>query len=841
LALLALSPGQYRSREEVIDLIWPEVDFDEARNRFRQTIFVLRKQLEPEGVTPGSVLFTDRTQIGLTAGQTSDVAQFQQSLRQAALTTEPQERAQHLRVALALYKGEFAPGFYLDVLLTERERLKALAQSARERLAALEPTLIPVPPSVMVREGGERVRTENRFFGRIHEREHLLLLLQDFRLVTLLGPGGTGKTRLVQELSTERQDASFIGLSSLRNGADIPDAIVSALALPDSTETALQRLQAAFADKPALLILDNVEQLVSSGGAEAIARVLEAVPTVRLLVTSRLRLDLPQETVCQLAPLPEGDAVALFVDRARLATSHFALTEENEATVSELCRRLDGLPLAIELAAARATVLTPQQILERLSRRFDLLADKRRDREERHTSLRAALDWGWSLLTPDVQRFFTQLCVFRGSFSLDAAETVTGEPLAIDYLQSLADGSFLIREGERFRLLETLREYGAEKLSQEDKKAGIHIHTDFFLKCAKEWHRQFEGEHFASIMMRFKQDQANFLVAIDHALEFDPIIALDLCRFLGDFWIYTYWWNGALAYFKKVLDASNKLNLAHNQWASLYGNIGGLYQSTEKYESASFYHGESIRHLKEWIYLVDGEDKVIAKRSLAGMIHNQANNFTYMKRFDEAELLYREASVLNREAGNNAWLARNIQGLCFVYTQREDHENALVNLQQALIYARDAIALCRSVKQDYFLSSMLGFETDILLGLNCLEEALKPIKEGFELACDLENWDVVVCFCLNYYYIALCRENWEDSAQFLGGAMGISKRWGIPYEPDVYYYYRSSWALRESLPERLGKERYDLLFEAGTQASLDSLRLLAARMHAPSEPQRQAN
>jgi hypothetical protein len=391
LALLALAPGRTRPREEVVDLIWPEVDFDEARNRFKQVLARLRKLLEPEGVVAGSVLVADRSQVGIATGHQSDVAEFLQHLRRAALATDPQESAQQLRAALALYLGDFAPGFYLDVLLTERQRLTVLADGAKAQLALLETT---DRPSLPESKPMLAVRTENRFFGREDEGANLRFLLEHNRLVTLLGPGGIGKTRLARELYTSDPSAHFVALSSLRNGASIPDAIVLALALPDSKETPLARLKATFADKPTLFILDNVEQLVATGGAEAIAALLEAIPSLRVLATSRIRLDLPQECVCMLAPLQESTSLALFLNRARLSKPDLAVTETETAVISELCQRLDHLPLAIELAAARAAVLTPAQMLERLAKRFDLLADKRRDRDERHSSLRATLDWG---------------------------------------------------------------------------------------------------------------------------------------------------------------------------------------------------------------------------------------------------------------------------------------------------------------------------------------------------------------------------------------------------------------------------------------------------------------
>nr|WP_246386360.1 AAA family ATPase [Armatimonas rosea] len=760
------------------------------------------------------------------------------------MTTEPVVRAQHLRSALALYKGEFAPGFYLDILLTERERLNALAQSARERLAELEATqstevtlpapVLPVP-----------VRTENRFFGRQSELEHLQLLLEDFRLVTLLGPGGTGKTRLAQELQATTPSSHFISLSSLRNGTSIPDAIVSTLALPDSTDTALVRLRAAFAEKSALLILDNVEQLVTSGGAEAIASVLEAVPTLRLLATSRIRLDLPQESACQLSPLPKDDAVALFVDRARLAKSSFVLTDENEEAIAELCRRLDGLPLAIELAAARAAILTPQQILERLARRFDLLSDKRRDREERHTSLRAALDWGWSLLAPDVQRFFTQLCIFRGSFSLEAAEAITGEFLAIDYLQSLADGSFLVAEGERFRLLETLREYGLEKLSKDDSDTLTQKHADYFIDWTAERKLLLNGAQFAEILALFKQEQDNFIAALDRTLISDAKRAVVLCLNVARFWNFSYWLHPALSYLQQALAATERAEIPAEQVALLHSNLGLAYESLQMdYLSARThyqkYYDFKQGQLKEREAAGDDDATLFPiRRALAGTVHNLGTSYWFAKDLDAAQRHYNEARILNTAIGNDAWRAFNLCGLYLVAWTRgysaEDPEEQAIYFEQALRYVQEGEAICREVQQDFYLCYMLCGLARLYPLLNQQERGLPALKEGFEIACALEHRVYVVDFLYFYYCQALHDKRFEEATQFWGAAAGYAKQWDIvvPHEdrhlrPQV------------NLTELLGQERYDLLYEAGFHASLESLQTLAARIHTSHETQRLA-
>jgi predicted ATPase len=848
LALLALSPGRTRPREEVIDLIWPEVDFDNARNRFKQTLAALRKQLEPVGVAPGSVLIADRSQVGIAAEHKSDVAEFQQSLRSAAVATEPVARAQHLRTALALYKGEFAPGFYLDVLLTERERLSVLAQSARERLTELEgthPTEAALP--IAAAAPAVSLHPTNAFFGRRAERDHLAFLLTEHRLVTLMGPGGTGKTRLAQELQTSTPRSHFVSLSSLRNGASIPDAIVSALALPDSTEPALERLKPILADT--LLVLDNFEQLVATGGPEALSALLEAIPTLRLLVTSRLKLSLAAEQVFPLSPLPEGDALALFVDRARLVQPHFALTEENEEAVTELCKRLDGLPLAIELAATRSSVLTPQQILKRLSRRFDLLADKRRDREERHMSLRAALDWGWSLLAPDVQHFFTQLCIFRGSFSLEAAETITGEFLAIDYLQSLADGSFLVMEvgGKRFRLLETLREYGLEKLSKEGKEILGRAHMDYFFARVTEWRTLLGGEAFTETMKLIKQEHENILAALDQGFIIAPEDAASSCHKLYFFWECAYRTRSAMPYLYQALEIANRSGMNEEILAQLHRVLGNLHTWQAEHDLAlPFRQLEYSYRSRQWAQYQESGQKSEAtlqflQRQLAASLHNLGLQLYFEHKYDEAEPYFQEARKINHIpiTGNIEWLSLNYHSLSSIYTQKglveKDKTNRRRFFEKALSYSIHGTIHCRSIKQYFRLCLLLHAQAYVLPLLYRTEEALPLMEEGLPLACFVGNRSYVLCFLICYYHYSLFKKQWEEAAQFQGAVYSLNQQWNINIEKDD-----SHLRPQINLREILGTARYELLYEAGAQASLEALQTLAAGFHTPALRQRQA-
>lgn len=835
LALLALSPGRTRPREEVIDLLWPEVAYDEARVRFRQVLARLRRLLEPETHDFGTVLIADRSQIGIAAPHQSDVALLLQHLRSAATAAEPALRARHLRAALALYRGEFAPGFYIDALLTERERLAALAESARERLEALERAGAAEAQIVVTSSNPVISHPRNRFFGRETERERLVRLLEENTLVTLLGPGGTGKTRLTQELQAEVPHSHFVSLSALRQGERIPEIIATSLALPESSETALNRIQVALIGKKTFLVLDNFEQLVESGGPEAVSRLLTHVPDLRLLVTSRLKLNLPQECVTVLAPLPENDAASLFTDRARLARADFSPSVEDSAMIAELCQRLDGLPLAIELAAARVAVLSPGQILERLSRRFDLLTDKRRDREERHTSLRAALDWGWGLLAPDVQRFFAQLSLFRGSFSLEAVEAVTQEPLAIDSLQSLVDASLLVAEpgaeGTRFRLLETLREYGAEKLNLAECESLSRRHADFFLQRAREWRPLIDGAEFLLAISRFRREQDNFIAAIERMTLSDPSRAVALCIYIARFWRCAYWDRPALGYFRQALKAGEQAGVGEGELALLHSMLGAVYRQVGDYPQAHASYQVFRRYnqaeLERKLSAGEREEALMPlRRNIARVLYNIGGLYYDEDQLEESYQCHLEAVIQSEHLENEIWKSRNLHGISIVLTKKgvfAAGEERADFFEQARHYAEQGTRLCRSVRDDYFLCHLLHVQTYILPLLGERETALTLLHEGFTLACALEHRMFVVNFLHRCYDQAVYKSYWETAAQLYGGTQGLNHRWGYKFDFDTN---DSHLYPRVDLPVLLGSERYEALYQMGFEASLETLQAI---------------
>ncbi len=292
-------------------------------------------------------------------------------------------------------------------------------------------------------------RPASSFVGRETEVAQLAALVRDgARLVTLTGPGGTGKTRLAIEAAAElvpefRNGVFWVGLAALRDPTLVTEAITQTLGAKDG-------LAEHIADRELLLLLDNIEQVVEA--SPELATLVETCPNLTLLVTSRELLRIRGEVEYPVQPLAEPDAVTLFCTRART---------EPDDTVRELSRALDNLPLAIELAAARTSVLTPEQILERLTDRLDLLKGGR-DADPRQQTLRATIAWSYDLLTPHEQTLYARLAVFRGGCTLDAAERICDADL--DTLQSLVDKSLLRFTDQRYWMLETIREHAAERL-----------------------------------------------------------------------------------------------------------------------------------------------------------------------------------------------------------------------------------------------------------------------------------------------------------------------------------------------------------------------------------------
>ncbi|MFN2419539.1 MAG: adenylate/guanylate cyclase domain-containing protein [Candidatus Limnocylindria bacterium] len=371
--------------------------------------------------------------------------------------------------------------------------------------------------------------------GRERELAVIAAMLRgDVRMATLTGAGGSGKTRLALEVARELLDdysdgVFHVPLATVGDPSLVLPTIAKALGI---NEGAGQSLAAYLTPRHLLLVIDNVEQVASA--APDLAALLASAPEVRMLVTSREPMHVSAEQVLSVGPMAGDDAVSLFAARAAAARSDFALTDDNRPVVAEICARLDRLPLAIELAAARISVLTPEAMITRLIDRLKLLTGGPRDQPARHRTLRDTIAWSHDLLTGAERDLFACLSVFAGQFSLNAAESVCDADL--DVLGSLVDRSLVRRDGDRFGMLSTIRDYAAERLAERGESAAVRErHAACFEALADhayaERHRQ-----SATMAYELALDHDDLRDALDWLSQTDPRRFSRLAGALGWFW-----------------------------------------------------------------------------------------------------------------------------------------------------------------------------------------------------------------------------------------------------------------------------------------------------------------
>ncbi|MFE3261767.1 protein kinase [Nocardia sp. NPDC059091] len=424
------------------------------------------------------------------------------------------------------------------------------------------------------------------FVNRRAELAEVKNLLSSARLVTLTGIGGVGKTRLALRAATtaRREFADGIWLVEL---ADISDpsllvgVIAAALGLRDDPARPLPQVVVDFLSaRKSLLVLDNCEQLVSTV-AESVETWLQACPHLRILTTSREPLDIAGESVLRVPPLtvpnpnqetplrglPRYDAVTLFTDRATAVVPSFELTDDNKDTVARICARLDGLPLAIELAAARMRTMSPEQILQRLDDRYALLTRGSRTAHTRQQTLQWSIDWSYQLCTPAEQRLWARLSVFTGGFELDAAEQICGTDLAphspLDVLSALVDKSILIRDEShhvvRFRMLETVQDFGRQKLRESGEDQLVRRqHRDWYQLLALDAEAEWVSDRQPYWFARLERELPNLRDALEHCLaensEEAAEAGLRTAAALYVFWIFPGQYGEARRWINRVLN-----------------------------------------------------------------------------------------------------------------------------------------------------------------------------------------------------------------------------------------------------------------------------------------------
>ena len=561
-----------------------------------------------------------------------------------------------------------------------------------------------------------------RFFGRETEIATLstLLLSEPTRLVTLTGPGGTGKTRLALEVGRSLVEPLagavwFVPLADLSEAGLLPGAIVEALGLSCLGQVEpLEQVVEALSRQPALLVLDNMEQLVEEG-ALVVQTLLERVPSLTLLVTSRqlLGLSSEREFAVPTLPTPQGshalstltlyESVQLFVDRAQTVRPDFQVTHHNAPGLAELCDRLEGIPLALELAAARAQVLTPSQMLLQMAQRFDFLVSRKKDVALRHRTLKSTIDWSYALLAPNLQRFFVRLSVFRGGWTSAAAEAVCTEPLALDLLAQLRECSLVLASEEagsiRFRMLDSLREYGGDRLKEGGEKEVVQArHGDYFLALAEEVKpKLLGGPEQGKWLDVLEQEHDNLRVAVDcclqHAQGAEEVEATEKGLRLGKALLRFWMTRGYLREGRERLTALLALPSAQGHTtarADALNNSGWLACLQGDYPGASALFEESLLLRRE---LGDRPGIAVSLNLLGMVVFEQGDSAA-------ATSLFEESLLLRRELGDKIGSAAALASLGNAASVRCEYAGA------RLLY-EESLALFRRLEDKQGISSAL--------------------------------------------------------------------------------------------------------------------------------------
>ena len=569
------------------------------------------------------------------------------------------------------------------------------------------------------------------FIGREREQKAIAKLIVTNRIVTLVGTGGIGKTSLAlhagHKLLREYRDGVwFVALDSLSDPALVPQTVAAIFDIRErSDKPVLELLTHALSTKNALLILDNSEHLLDAC-AQLITVLLQTCPRLKILVTSReplamageatyriLSLSLPEKRQASLEKLREYEAVRMFAERAALVQSAFQLTQENMQAVAGICRKVDGIPLAIELAAARVNFLQVDEILHQLEESFQLLANQNRTTSPRHQTLQASMDWSWGLLDETERVFLRQLSIFAGGWILEAAQAVCDGDV-LELTSALVKKSLIVvqqtRRGTRYRFHEIVRQYASQRLLESGDKNRLHTwHLGYFLGLAERAELELRGPSLVDWMERLNEERNNIRIALHWADQIDVEAGLYLSSRLMRYW-----------------------------------------------ESANLPEGR--RWLENFLHKPESKDFPLAR---AHALHTYSWLLTWLQQFQEAYPVAEESLALFRAAGDRQGEVDVLVSLENMFQFKEDLATALKigkqavalaqslgdrwrlanaflylgwnyhDLPQRFVYWEKAIDLYREVGDQLTLANLLGLlgqfrvlHGDFELGEQCVEEAL---------------------------------------------------------------------------------------------------------------------
>jgi predicted ATPase len=664
--------------------------------------------------------------------------------------------------------------------LSAPERLFQLGVEDFPPLKTLHETNLPIPATP--------------FLGREREIDQIaaLLLRPDVRLVTLTGPGGSGKTRLALQAAAAAADhydrgVWWVPLASIGDPALVESTASQALGSKDA-------LSAAVGDKRLLLLLDNFEHLLDA--AEGVGQAIASCPRLTVFVTSREPLHLDGEWEVAVDPLREREAVELFVQRAAAVRSDFAANGE----VAEICRQLDCLPLAIELAAARVKVLTLPALLERLEQRLPVLAGGSRSAPERQRTLRATIVWSHDLLMPAEQDLFARLALFAGGCTLEAAEEICGADL--DGIASLVDKSLIRRSGARYWMLETIREFAADRLEEledvaelRDRHAAWYValgeraRPELQARRGREWHDRLDAEH------------ANLRAALEHLLASqDTESVLRLTGAVWMFWATRGHWTEGRRFLAAALALNGDVNpelLIDAYWGAA---ILAIWQG-------------DVDEGEQWAMdLLELSRKEDLLRAEAVAVHTLA---MAAPDGDRARTLYEESLVLARRADDGWLVSAALNNLGGLYLREGDYERAIELFEESLAIGEARGDLDRRARGLTHLGKAVR-------GLGDLAGARAYFLSGLAAAGEIGLIDIELDAVWGLASLEAVAGDDVVAARLVGWVNEQIARLGATGGADDV-------VLEESLQDRLGPERFSAELAAGAGLTREEAIDLAVR------------
>jgi non-specific serine/threonine protein kinase len=659
-----------------------------------------------------------------------------------------------------------------------------------------------------------------------------LLLQNNLRLVTMTGIGGTGKTTLAKavarELLTEFSDGVFFAeLAAVTDAESVVSTIAQPLGVKETGgKPILEALKDYLRGREILIVVDNFEQVTDA--ATQISELLSAASRLKILITSRalLHLSIEHEFIVpplavpskiesiSLAELSEYEAIKLFVERAQNAKANFTLTEENAKSVAEICARLDGLPLAIELAAARTKILSPQAILSKLENRLKLLTGGAKDLPARQQTMRGAVGWSYDLLSADEKGLFRRLAVFSGGFTFEAAEAVCAshdsdeEYLEVlDLISSLVDKSLLVAKEQssgdlRFRMLEVVREYALESLEAGDEAEAIRRrHAAYFLAVGEEAEPHLQASQSAEWLDRLEEEHDNLREALGWSLENDPATAARLTAAIRGFWTYHSHLTEGRRWLEAVLVERGSLDAPAAVRFKLLNSLAVNARLQGDYKTA---RGAYEKGLAAGNEANDSRQIALSSRGLGAVFYQQGD-------FAAAEKFFEEGLAISRQLSDESGIAYSLAYLGELARTKGDNEAARPLLEVSL-------AICRQLGNKQLISENLVGLGFVEYGNGDYDTAHSRFAEGLIIAQELGDRALISCCLDGFAALAAERGELQHAAQRAGLAKQLCESIGYEMEP-AERRFRDTYTAK--LKTKMNEADFTNLYEQGRKLKLE--------------------